>query len=435
MARERSVDAQNGPVTVRREVARSAALSVVAIALIGLGGLWAAQTVATAEAVHQAQQATELLAAAVIEPAVDDDLVEGDPDAIADLDAVVQAAVVGEQVLTVRVWAPDGTVLYSDDLADIGARFPLGAAEQEVLATGESHAHLSDLGKEENADQADFDQLLEVYVAIADPDGNPLLFETYQATDGIAATTRRILLGFAPLVLGGLMLFGAIQVLLNWRLARRLERAQDERELLLHQALAASEHERRTIAADLHDGVVQDLVGLTYVLDGIAPGTPVPEGALSTAAGTARRSVRSLRSLLVEIYPPNLDEVGLAGALADLAAAAEQAGVAVSVEVDPGVQLDGPGTRAAYRAAREALSNVRRHSGAARATIRVQPGADGRGAILTVTDDGVGFDPVAVPEDHVGLRLLSDLATSLGGALEVDSAPGRGTTVRLVVPG
>ena len=60
-------------------------------------------------------------------------------------------------------------------------------------------------------------------------------------------------------MLGGLLLFGAIQALLNWRLARRLQGSQDERERLLAQSLAASDHERRTIAADLHDGVVEDL--------------------------------------------------------------------------------------------------------------------------------------------------------------------------------
>jgi signal transduction histidine kinase len=416
-------------------VAVSAGLSFVATAAIALGGLWAARSAATAEAVHQAEQATELLARAVIVPAIDDDLIEGDQDAIGELDAVVQASVLGDQVLTVRVWAADGTVLYTDDLAGIGEQFPLGAEERAVLATGESHAELSDLSKAENAAQVDFAQLLEVYVPIEGPDGEPMLFETYQSTAGISDTTQRILLAFMPVVLGGLILLGAVQALLSWRLARRLQRAQDERERLMEQALAASDYERRTIAADLHDGVVQDLVGLTYTLDAMAidAGAADRAAALSAAAGTTRGSVRSLRSLLVEIYPPNLDQVGLAAAITDLAAAAEGSGLAVEVAIDPELTLPPANQAAAYRTIREALSNVRRHAGAGRVRItvsRVEPGA----AEVLIADDGRGFDPAEVEPGHMGLRLLTDLAASAGGTLAIDSAPGAGTRVRLVVP-
>lgn len=422
----------NGRVTVRREVAVSAGLSVVAFVGIGLGCIWAARAAATAEATEQAAQATELLARAVIEPVLDDDLLEGDPRAIADLDEVVQQSVLGEQVLTVRIWSADGQVLYTDDLATIGSRFPLGPEEREVLATGQAHAELSDLEKAENAEQTDFEQLLEVYVPVTDRDGHRLLFETYQATDRITATTDRIRAAFTPVVLGGLALVGLVQALLSWRLARRLERAQDEREALLRQALAASGHERRSIAADLHDGVVQDLVGVTYALDGLAASPGAPAG-IAPAASSTRAAVRSLRSLLVDIYPPNLAEVGLAAAVADLAASAQAGGLEVAVAIDPQVELDPARTAAAYRAIREALSNVRRHARAEHVDITLTPGTAGV-ATLTIRDDGVGFDPDDVPADHVGLRLLRDLARSVGGTLQVRSAPGRGTRLAMELP-
>ncbi len=309
-------------MTVRREVAVSALLSTVAAACIGIGGFWAARTVATDEAIHQAQAGTELLASSVITPAVSEGLATGDPSAVDQLDEIIGASVLSDRIVAAKVWRDDGTVLYSDDLEGIGSRFPLGDDQQEVFSTGEAHAELSNLSKDENADQSDFDQLLEVYVAIEDPEGTRLLFETYQSTAGIDASTQRILRAFAPVVLGGLLLFGAIQALLSWRLARRLQRSQDERERLLAQSLAASDHERRTIAADLHDGVVQDLVGVTYSLDALAAEDAPHSRELSAASMSTRRSVRSLRSLLVEIYPPNLSQVGLAGAVADLVAAA-----------------------------------------------------------------------------------------------------------------
>jgi signal transduction histidine kinase len=426
--------AHNGQVAVGREVATSAALSVAAIVLVSAGGVWAARTVAVSEAVHQAEQATELVATSVVAPAIDDALLTGDEAAVAALDDVVQSSVVGDRILTVRVWSPDGRILYSDDLTNIGQTFPLGQDELDVLATGEPAASLSDLTKQENADQSDFDQLLEVYVPIETPEGATLLFETYQSTEGLTDGTSRILRAFAPVILGGLLVFGVIQLLLSWRLARRLARAQAERERLLVEAVDASEQERRSIAADLHDGVVQDLVGLTFALDGLAGAADDARTAheLTSAAGTTRRSVRSLRSLLVEIYPPNLEEVGFAGAVTDLAAAASTGGLDVAVDVDPTVVLGPPREAAAYRAVREALSNVRRHAAATHVTVTLAPldGAPG-GGVLTVADDGAGFDPSTVESGHVGLRLLRDLAASVDARCEVSSAPGRGTTVRL----
>lgn len=423
----------NGRVTVRREVAKSAVLSLAAITAVSLGGFWAARTSATQEAVRQAQAATELLATSVMAPAVDDGLLTGDRRSTDRLDEAVRAHVLGERILTVRVWSPEGRIVYSDDPGSVGQTFPLGAEERAVIATGESHADLSDLAKQENVDQSDFEQLLEVYVALDTPTGRRLLFETYQSTAELGSATRRILGAFAPVMLGVLLVFGLIQIALSWRLARTLERAQQEREDLLQRALTASEAERRSIAADLHDGVVQDLVGLTFALDGMAGGARAPSSeALTHAAGTSRRSVRSLRSLLVEIYPPNLDVVGMSGALADLAAAASSDGTRVTVQVDPTVALAPAAQAAVYRVAREALSNARKH---ARATqLEVHLTARGQGAVLVVSDDGAGFDPERVPTGHLGLRMMGDVASSVGARLSVDSGPGRGTTLRMELP-
>jgi signal transduction histidine kinase len=163
------------------------------------------------------------------------------------------------------------------------------------------------------------------------------------------------------------------------------------------------------------------------------PGDPAHADGLTAAAATTRRSVRSLRSLLVEIYPPNLDQVGLAGAVVDLAAAAGSAGTEVDVRIAPDLALGEEATAVVYRTIREALSNVRRHARADHAVVRVER-EPGGGTLLEVVDDGVGFDPSAVAGDHMGLRLLRDLAIGAGGQLALDSAPGRGTTVRLVLP-
>ncbi len=349
------------------------------------------------------------------------------------MDAVVGTSVLSERIVAVKLWRDDGTVLYSDDLEGIGTQFPLGEDQQAVFSTGESHAELSDLSKEENADQSDFAQLLEVYVAIEDPDGRRLLFETYQSTAGIDAATQRILRAFAPVVLGGLLLFGAVQALLSWRLARRLQSSQDARERLLAQSLAASDHERRTIAADLHDGVVQDLVGVTYSLDALAAEDAPHTRELTAAATSTRRSVRSLRSLLVEIYPPNLSQVGLAGAVADLVAAGPS-DVDIEIRIDPAIALSGthpagrvpshPRGAVERPAARAGLAcggpagdrrTRRRRPHHHRRRRRVRSGRGGAGAR--------GPAPAGRPRALPG----RDAAT-------IDSAPGSGTTVRMVVP-
>ncbi|MFN8169615.1 MAG: histidine kinase [Candidatus Nanopelagicales bacterium] len=421
-------------MTVRREVVRSALLSLVAIVLITAAGFWAARAAATSEALRQAEASTVLVASSVIAPELDEALLRGDPDAVRRVDETVRAHVLGDQILAVKIWTTDGRILYSDDLASIGDTFPLSEEQREVLETGQPHAEVSDLVKQENLAQAGFGRLLEVYVPVETPDGGRLLVETYQSTDEVDAAAARILRALAPVVVLGLLVFAAIQLLLSWRLARTLEAAQRDRERLLQQTLDASERERASIAADLHDGVVQDLVGLTFALDGLAADSEGETAqSLRGAASTTRASVRSLRSLLVEIYPPNLDEAGLEGALTDLATAGGWAGTEVRVEVDPEVSLSPANQAAAYRAVREALSNAKKHSEASHVTVSVVPTSPAvRGAaVVTVSDDGVGYAPGASQAGHVGLRLLDDVAASVGAHLHVASVPGEGTTVRL----
>jgi signal transduction histidine kinase len=414
-------------------VGRSALLSLAAFLVVTGGVFWAARTAATTEALHQAEQATVLVASSVVAPVLDEALLRGDPDALRRLDDTVRRYVIGDRIFAVKIWTTEGRVVYSDDLTGIGATFPLSDEQRQVLETFEPSAEVSDLAKDENADQTDFDQLLEVYVPVESVDGEWLLVESYQSTAGVDEATSRILWAFAPVVLGGVLVFGAIQLALSWRLARNLEVAQRERERLLQQSLDASERERRSIAADLHDGVVQDLVGLTFTLDGLAAESESSAAELTGAAATTRASVRSLRSLLVEIYPPNLDEVGLDGALTDLATAGGWNGTQVRIEVDPSVLLSTGNRAAAYRAVREALSNAKKHSGAEHVTVQVMPsdppfpGA----AVVTVVDDGRGFVVGDARAGHVGMRLLEDVAASVGARLEVSSEPGAGTTVRM----
>jgi signal transduction histidine kinase len=264
-----------------------------------------------------------------------------------------------------------------------------------------------------------------------------LLFETYSRYSAVNARAPGVFREVALISLGALVLLELVQVPLAWRMARLLSHAQGEREDLLEKAIASSRTERRRIAADLHDGVVQDLAATSFSLAGAAARV---EGearhVLVDAAGTVRSSIRSLRSLLVDIYPPSLHQSGLAAALRDLASSLAGRGITVDVSLPNTLRVADRTAELVYRVAQETLRNVQSHSGARAAALCVERRAGA--LVLTVADDGIGFDPGAVagaPQPgHVGLMLLRDLTHDSGASLTITSERGHGTHVRLEVP-
>jgi signal transduction histidine kinase len=355
--------------------------------------------------------------------------------------------VLGGPVVRVKLWSRDGRVLYADAPQLIGQRYTLGADERELFETGGADAEVSDLSKPENRYERPQGKLLEAYTTIRTPNGQQVLFEIYERYGAVRANASRLLRSFAPPLLGGLLVLLLLQVPLAWALARRLRREHGEREALLSSAVEASSRERRQIAADLHDGVVQDLAGVAFGLAPLADaaerrGDAEEAAALRDASDCLRQGVRDLRTLLVEIHPPNLASAGLDAALSDLLSPLAAAGVDTRLEVDPQAlpaerDADGPALALLYRVAREALRNAREHGDARTVSIALTCAAPGV-ARLVVTDDGRGFAPEererAAAAGHVGLRLLEDLAAQAGGWLTVDSTPGAGTTVMLEVP-
>ncbi len=218
-------------------------------------------------------------------------------------------------------------------------------------------------------------------------------------------------------------------------LTQQLNRAAKERERLLRSAIDASDAERRRIARDLHDGVVQELAGTAFSVFALARDAGTSEASrptLQSASVALRDSLKSLRSLLAEIHPPELHPENLTSALEDLIAPAAAAGIQASVSIEG--QQSATDARAAlvWRVAQEAVRNAIRHSGAT--TLAVTVRGHGEKLSLAVVDDGVGFDPDNVVDpDRYGLRGLRSLVRDVGGELDVISAPGEGTTVRMEV--
>ncbi len=441
----RSQARSSGPGTPRRALVHFALAGVTTVLLIAVGGAFVSRTAAEDQAVDDARRINGVIARTVVEPHLRDGLLTGDPAAFGAMREAATLLTAGP-VLRLKLWTADGRIVYSDDERLVGRQYPLAPDEAEVLVTGEAAAEISDLSRAENDLEHDLGTLLEVYRPVHTPSGRVLLFETYMPLSSLAARTSAIWLQFLPITIGALVLLQLVQFPLAVRLARQTARARRDREVMLYRSLAASDAERRRIAADLHDGVVQDLAATSIALAGAAveadrAGSRDESGRLHVAADAVRAAIRSLRSLVVDIHPPNLRRTGLAAALGDLAATTTARGVAVTLVVDDRAarRLGGPAEQFAFRVAQEALRNVVAHADATAVEVRLsrEAGADGDLLRLAVTDDGAGFDPAAVaPDDrpHLGLRLLDDLAGDVGGRIDVTSAPGAGTTLTMEVP-
>ncbi len=204
--------------------------------------------------------------------------------------------------------------------------------------------------------------------------------------------------------------------------------------------------ERARISRELHDAVSQDLFSLRMLADGLRTALPEETDAqrhLETLEQTTARMTRGLRALLLEMRPPELDHLGLADALEALAALYRaRLGIAVVTHIAP-LALPSAVEHALLRIAQEALANAARHADATLITVDLIAGGGGggdgvrgvRGVRLTIRDDGQGFDTGAAnAQPGLGLRLMRERIQEAHGTLELESTPGRGTTLTIAVP-
>ena len=434
-----SRDRRSGAGIVALSVAQFALIGLIALVIVAVAIWFASRRVGEREAIANARRVTELTAQNVVEPAITDALRHGDPAALASLDAVVRNDVLNDSLVRVKIWTPDGRIIYSDASELVGTTYELGEDEQDALRTGKIEAEVSDLNAPENRFERGYDKLLEVYLPVGAPSSDRLLFEAYYRYDDVAAAGSQLWRSFAPISLGGLVILGLVQIALAWSLARRLRDRLREREALTWRALEASEAERRQIAGDLHDGVVQQLTGIAYALSAMArQPSAASSDELESAAEDVRHSVGDLRSLVVDLTPATVQEQGLVSALQRPGTTDGQwtCGDRRSWRTGSLDRVDAAAARLLYRVALEGLRNVVQHADAA--TARVNVSVDGTRARLEVTDDGTGFEPAILASKaaagHVGLRALHGIVVDAGGTFEVVSAPGAGTTVLVEVP-
>ena len=210
---------------------------------------------------------------------------------------------------------------------------------------------------------------------------------------------------------------------------------EDVRNRLIEQVMTAQDDERRRIARELHDETGQSLTALLVGLRTIEGSQTIAQ-----AVQLAQRLRETTAQTLIDVgrlwrglHPGVLDDLGLAAALTRLAEEFAQAhGVAVQVQAEG---LDGDGLSpllqaTVYRVLQEALTNVARHAGAQRVSVRLVRGV---GSVeLRVQDDGAGFKPGS--SGRLGLRGMRERAALLGGSVKVESQPGAGTTITAQIP-
>ncbi len=239
-----------------------------------------------------------------------------------------------------------------------------------------------------------------------------------------------------------------LALLLLWRVerARARQRAveassQRERARLVNKVLTVAEQQRTHLAAELHDGPIQRLTRLGLGLERshlrLQRGR-LDDGAelLADARVWLAEEVQALRQIMATLQPPILKERGLVSALREyLRMVEEQAGVHCALAGGLRKRLPTDQEVVLYRVAQEAISNVARHAHAG--SVRVELFEDDDVVMLVVDDDGVGFDPVVMPQgnlDHFGMASMRERLELAGGTWEVRSRAGAGTTLIATLP-
>ena len=228
--------------------------------------------------------------------------------------------------------------------------------------------------------------MVEVYVPVT-VRGDPVAVETYFSHDSIDRQAALLRGEIIPVAVGGLVLLQLVQIPIAVSLARRVRRHDSERAKLMELTITASERERRVIAADVHDGPVQDLAGISYALSALRSSVPADrQDTVDRLVGAVRNALQSLRRLMTDIYPPDLSGPGLAGAIEDLVEPLRAQGVAVSLDVQPPPELSPDAAAAIYRTAKEALLNVATHAEAQQVWVSLEQTLDVRGPAVRPRD-------------------------------------------------
>ncbi|MGY1624213.1 sensor histidine kinase [Geodermatophilus sp. SYSU D00965] len=418
----------------RRELAAFCATALLVLLAVSAGTIWVSERIARANALAEAERGAERLGRLLVAPVLADALA-GVDGRWEELDRDVQNRMSDGSVTRMVVWRATGEVLYASEPGLQGR--VIGPSDDLLAAIGGET--VSDVDEEPETSPQGGGVMLEVYAPL-DVRGERLAFEAYFAYEGIDRQAALLRGEIIPMAIGALVVLQVVQIPIATSLARRVRRQEAERATLMQRNVEASERERRAIAADVHDGPVQDLAGVSYALSALRSSLPEErQPTVDRLVGAVRHAVQSLRRLMVDIYPPDLSGPGLGAAISDVAEPLRTQGVDVLMDAAPLPEMTPDAAAALYRTAKEALANVAKHAKAQHTWITLEE-TELRGARavrLEIADDGVGFPEDGTDrreEGHLGLSLLRDRIVDLRGTVTLTERQGGGALLIAVVP-
>lgn len=390
------------------------------------------------------------------------------PNDLESLSRLLSETALGQRIVAFKVWARDGTVLFSTTSALIGRQFEVGPGLAKAFA-GQVITGVSDLAEPENEFESQrWNHLIETYAPVREPATGRILAvsEFYQTPDEldqvISASRLRswLIVGGATaamyVLLAGLVGRASATILSQQGMLQ--QQVSQLRNLLaqnrqLHERVrraaarttASSERLLGRISADLHDGPAQDLGLALLRIEALAEACsrcPVPTAKgltvaqdFSTVQSALSSSLEELRSIAAGLRLPTLEGMSLEQTIEHAVQAYQRkSGTRVSLESSDllsGAPL--PLKITLFRVIQEALTNGFRHAGGI--AQRVRAGRAGEQILMEISDQGPGFTwPDPTHESRLGLAGMRERVELLGGSFEIKTAPGNGTVIQVALP-
>jgi signal transduction histidine kinase len=342
-------------------------------------------------------------------------------------DVAVRINILGGETVRVKVWARDGTIVYSDAEELIGKQFNLPRHADLAFDAG-NESHISDLSDPAHAFDRGHGELIEFYIALPDAsDGNAFVVEVEQDASGLNLALNQITRNVWLSIAVGLVAIGLVMAVGIAARTREVNRRRRQAEGLLAASFTTQEAERRRVVSALHDDIGQPMYRLLYGIQGsrakLDPSDPISVE-LDHLGEVVRQMDRTLRHELRLLQFELAADAGLGVALEELT---ELTRSESDLDVDLHIDLDYEATAAQrtelYRAAREAITNVRKHAGATRVVVRLT--GDARRLTLEVIDNGTGTNALSGP--GLGLSTTRQRFRALDGDVTVERVASGGT--------
>lgn len=424
-------------------------------------GLWISQQIETA-VTNRTAAVTALYVDSYISPHLQR-LAQEEVLAAVDIKALERLLVdtsLGEQIVSFKIWSPNGVILYSTNPDLIGRQFEIDGGLAKAF-DGAVITEVSNLEKPEQAFERQYwDSLIETYAPSRAADSGEIIAvsEFYQSSEALEAEIRAAqyqswLIVAMVITAVYVLLAGLVGTASNVIVSQqeRLQENVTQLHILLDQnkrlhgrirraaarTTALNEQYLRRISADIHDGPAQDLALAMLRIEPLADAvshTPEIANDFQTIYTAMESAMTELRTISAGLRLPEIEKSSIMETV-QRAAYDFESKTDCQVVIRRGPlpeEAPVPVKITLFRIIKEALANSYRHAGSYDQTVHIYE-ADGN-LHTEISDAGQGFDPTAVPSGHLGVTAMRERVELLGGQFEVHSQPGNGTTIRAVLP-